>query len=260
MSQVFDADSIVQYLETIGIKISLEKGLDLSKRTSSLEGALDYYISNPKLFEDTPTNTKEGGGADSQSASAPVTISDFLREMGYNESQIAFAMSRCSSVEAAMALLSEEPEVAIAEQTFQCPMCICDYPASEMITLSCQPTPHRFCTECFKGYCESKISEDQVQSDQLVCPALNEETQKICGTAITYDELRANIEEEVFGKYERFSTRAFCEGEQMRRCPACNEWYVDVSDILRTEKLWKSIECGRCEHKFCAKCGQVSCR
>ena len=52
-------------------------------------------------------------------------------------------------------------------EQFTCEACYCDYPASEMVTMT--DCGHRLCIEDFQGYCSSKLAEG---SDVLftVCP------------------------------------------------------------------------------------------
>ncbi|CAM9181293.1 unnamed protein product, partial [Ectocarpus fasciculatus] len=129
------------------------------------------------------------------------------------------------------------------------------YDISEMITLSCL---HRMCVSCFVGFCTSKISEAQVRPNELCCPSLLDDgSHRQCGVAISIHELKAYLPGDVFEKYDRFSTRAFCETEKLRCCPKCNEWYIDMSDVLEIETLWCKIRCGNCHHAFCGKCGQL---
>jgi hypothetical protein len=187
-----------------------------------------------------------------------------LFEMGFPEAQIRHALKRCNSITAAVQMLNpDQGESASASHRWPCPICLDDYPLSEMITLDCL---HRLCLDCFKSYCESKINENEVLSDQLCCPILVPPSSssssvgsgsKMCGHPITVHEIKANIDETVFEKYERFVTRSFCEDQKLTSCPKCNEWYVDLQEVLHLEHTWKEIKCQKCAHSFCGKCGQV---
>lgn len=233
----------------VDMGFSHEQAIFAAGRCSSIEAAINILltsnciplasISPPPL----PPGEREGG------------IAGMLIAMGYSLEQAEYAGSRCSSMEAAINILSKNPAMlSTAEIEYTCPVCRTECPVSLMITLSCSPEPHRLCKDCFVGYCHSKISENQVESTDLVCPALVDG--KVCGTAITIFELQANIPPELFDKYEMFSTRAFCESERMRSCPKCNDWYIDIQAVLEDERRWKRLKCEKCQHIFCGKCGQ----
>lgn len=267
-----DAMEIINYFKMLSIDITSDQALKLSTTTSSLEGAMDYYFQNPQLFgneinktgspkeslanEVTNTSKTDSIIQNSTQQTTARTNIEILSEMGFSSENISFALSRTSSAEGAINILNAKYGKAIVEKTFTCPVCMTNYPAEDMITLSCEPIAHRFCKECFTGYCDSKISQDEVLSNQLSCPALCEGN-KPCGTPITIFEIKANISEELYIKYERFSTRAYCESQNFQRCPNCNEWYVDIQSILDLEREWKAITCEKCQHRFCGKCGQV---
>ena len=176
-----------------------------------------------------------------------------LKNFGFSDEEVTLACNCCSSIEGAVQMLSEGLKPSIP--TFQCPICCSDFEINEMITLSCSPVSHRFCIDCFSGYCSCKITDAQVNEAVLVCPQVLE-SGKLCGTSITIHELKANLPEETFLRYETFLTRSTCEAENFRRCPRCNEWFVDITEALEHEAMWKSIQCEKCEHKFCGKCGQ----
>ncbi len=82
-----------------------------------------------------------------------------------------------------------------------------------MVTLSCQPVGHKFCQNCFPGYCNNKIKEGNVSPKDLCCPMSN------CGTSITIDELKANISDIAFNRYHRFMLRNFCIENNWKACP-----------------------------------------
>lgn len=239
----------------------------------TVAGAIDYYYGHPEQFE--PANGSEDEPKHNISSPLivpqnvekeqfqspkeptifdknPPSLFTMLVEMGYAQSDAQKASKRCSSIEAAVNYLLGGNTTA--EPEFDCPICMCEYPASEMITLACEPVAHRMCTDCFEQYCTSKIKEDQVDTDQLICPA-RLDNNKVCGTAITAFELKAHLPTEIFEKYERFITRSYCEHEKLSRCPKCNTWYVDLNGV--PEDIWKDVKCLNCDHQFCGRCGEA---
>ena len=141
----------------------------------------------------------------------------------------------------------------LAEKRYTCDICLDNECAIEnMITLSCQPLGHRYCNDCFSGYCGSKISDALVTKNDLICPAEG------CKTPISIDELKAHVSEEIFCKFERFMLKNMCEDNDWRTCPHCNEWFADIPQEDGDEFLWKSVKCGllSCSKTFCGKCGQ----
>ena len=257
---------IKTFANSVGIQISEAHSILLSHRCSSEEGALEYYLSNCELFlaeEEIPPPPEISLAHDTELLGPPVVgddelptakpavevitpLSVVLQQYGFTDSQIEFALQRCSSVAAAVQLLTDSAPKAEEKELFCC-ICLDDHPISEMITLSCLPVEHRQGRECFASYCANHIMDGNIE---IKCPEAN------CNTLVTVFELQASLNSEMFARYELFSTRAFCEDQKLRRCPKCNEWYVDVTDILNTELIWKSIKCEKCEHTFCGKCGQ----
>lgn len=204
---------------------------------------------------------------------SPVLIQKLL-EMDFPAKFIAEAVKRFSSLEACVEyifqLMSQTEQaqdgnlgVAPAVKTTifakeveqDCGICFTPYPVSELLTLSCD---HRLCTDCFAGNCNSKISDAQVQEDQLCCPCLLDDGATICKRPIDVYILRANLPEALIEKYDRFITREFCESQHLCRCPQCNDWFVDVSlgESSAEVRIWKSITCQGCQHMFCGRCGQ----
>lgn len=181
-------------------------------------------------------------------------IAQALMELSCPTALILKAVKTCSSVEAAVNLMYEEP---VEEAMLLCSVCGCEEVASATFTLECN---HRICAECFEGYVTNKISENLCDAEGLSCPALLEgKGNAVCRSPISIFEIKAAVSEEVFNKYERFSTRAFCEGEDLRRCPKCNEWYVDLRDAVahNNTDVFAKVKCGKCEHEFCGKCGEI---
>ena len=141
----------------------------------------------------------------------------------------------------------------LAEKRYTCDICMDNECAIEdMITLSCQPVGHRYCNDCFSGYCGSKISDALVSRNDLICPAEN------CKTPISIDELKAHVSDEIFCKFERFMLKNMCQDNNWRTCPHCNEWFADIPQEDNDELQWKNVLCGllSCNKTFCGKCGQ----
>jgi hypothetical protein len=122
----------------------------------------------------------------------------------------------------------------LANKRYCCGICLDDECAIEdMITLSCQPVGHRFCNDCFKGYCENKISDALVTTTDLICPAVS------CKTPISITELKARISVEMFDKYDRFMLKNMCTDNSWRTCPHCNEWFADIPQGDEDEQYWR---------------------
>jgi hypothetical protein len=159
-----------------------------------------------------------------------------------------------------MLFLANEEDEERAKRTadlmnkrYECMICLDnECRIEDMITLSCQPVGHRFCNECFSGYCANKINEALVTSKDLICPAEN------CKHPIDINELKAHVTEEVFEKFDRFMLKNYCQENSFRTCPHCNEWFADICQDDDEEQQWKSVKCGltECGKTFCGKCGQ----
>jgi hypothetical protein len=154
-----------------------------------------------------------------------------------------------------LAFIKQEQEARQLELEsieYSCGICLStDVKLADMLTLSCEPKGHMFCSECFGGYCGSKINDAEVGSGELVCPEVG------CQTPISIHELKAHVSAEQFEKYERFVLKKFAEenSSNMRTCPTCNEWFAEVPQGPQNEGVWKTVECEGCKHKFCGRCG-----
>jgi hypothetical protein len=255
-------DALQTQLQLLGVTANKDLIVDLLKRSATVNEAIEYYFNNQHQFADKKytalsenndqTLRKEEGHNDKMS------YEEILCQMGYKREIVQHVLQRCSSLEAAVHMMSLDLDNSThtKEPNMTCPICGDDYAASLMITLNCLPNPHRFCSECFVGYCSHKITEAQVQSEQLVCPARLEDSGKICGTEITVFEVQAHLPPEIYEKYLRFITRSYCDQKNMRRCPKCNDWYIDIDYKNVPEEEWKDITCGNCNHHFCGKCGE----
>lgn len=173
----------------------------------------------------------------------------------FRRDERALKKRRRSEEQASLILLQEEQRCRQSElenKLYKCGICLSDdIVLSDMITLSCEPIPHRFCKGCFSGYCESKIMEAAISSRELVCPA------EKCTAPVTIFELQSNVSAELFSKYERFSIQAYAaQDNDCRTCPKCNEWIVEIPQEDDDEGVWKSVHCELCKHKFCGRCGE----
>lgn len=201
-------------------------------------------------------SSKREARKNTQSSTLQSPLALELEGMGFTKEQIKAAVSRNSTVEAATEfILFGGFERSKLQSLEVCGICLEESEIAAMISLSCTPVAHRFCKECFVGHCNVKISDAEVSEDRLTCPAVcNDNTP--CRQAITIHEIQANVPPELFARYERFMLRRVCEQQNMRRCPSCNDWYIDVDINPRTEDLWRSIQCQACSHTFCGQCGQ----
>jgi len=158
---------------------------------------------------------------------------------------------------ATLALLLEEElkrDSELANKVYTCAVCLDpEVKLEDMVSLCCVPKAHKFCSDCFVGFCTSKIAEGQVKSKDLKCPIPD------CDTVITVHEMKAHLPENVFAKYERFMLKDFAEenSEMFKWCPACNEWFCEV-DMNEDPSVWSRIACGgvNCNHEYCGGCGQ----
>ena len=147
-----------------------------------------------------------------------------------------------------------ERQKELENRRYKCCLCLDDeVKLEDMITLGCQSEAHRFCLECFSSYCTDKIKDAIVTPDKLICPMPD------CNYSISYIELKNNIPETVFEKYESFTMRHFGEtSDDCRFCPKCNEWFAEVPQTDEEEDIWKTVKCQKeeCQHTFCGRCGQ----
>jgi hypothetical protein len=90
----------------------------------------------------------------------------------------------------------------LEEKRFTCNICRdAKLRIGEIVTLSCQPVEHRFCKGCFTGYCVHEID----LKEDLVCPAVG------CRESITPNELKANVTQEEYKRYEHNELKKLCQ-------------------------------------------------
>jgi hypothetical protein len=93
---------------------------------------------------------------------------------------------------------------------YKCAICLGDdFNLDEMVSLSCQPIGHKYCSDCFVGYCSSKINDGTVTDSDLVCPAPG------CGEPVTIHELEAHLSSEQITRYHRLLLKSLA-GDKVR--------------------------------------------
>lgn len=254
-SKMSELDKLSQQLSDFGVDNPIVIATELLKRCKGVDNAINYYFENPDIFSNLKINQDELMKESSSSSSSIEDIASIsldnsfsaqLMNLGLSSDQIDFAKSRFSSIEGYFEYISSQE---LKEATFQCCVCIENYVASQMITLSCVPEAHRLCKDCFIAYCTHKINENQVDPSSLICPIPK------CNTSITPQELIGNLDTKILEKYERFTMRQYCESEKLASCPKCNEFYIDIAS--NEDAIWNCVTCGLCSHKFCGKCLSV---
>jgi hypothetical protein len=269
-----------------GVNITPELQEAYQKNPALVESFLKMNFPIPLVASAVIRNTSGNSASDyilRQLESSPLLIPESLQEfhqknpqlveelvrMSFPSELILEAVKRHSTTSAAVQyiLLAEQsptkqqPIFVVPEDRENriektCGICGETFVIEELLTLNCE---HRLCTDCFQGYCNSKITEAQVQETTLACPCLLSGPEvKTCLTPFSLSELKGNLSEELMTKYEKFMIRQACDAMNFRRCPRCNDWYIDVPpEALEDEEVWRSITCQACQHIFCARCGET---
>lgn len=177
------------------------------------------------------------------------TVMAALLQLGFSSSDAKAASDRCSSVEAAVEFLSSEAneEVSSARHV-QCPLCLEERPFDGIISLDCD---HKFCADCFREYCESKIREGQVAEDEFVCPGRTDDM-KLCGQTITVDQARGAVTAEGFVRFLEFRARLWEPTDGLLvACPQpdCCRFVVAPGTAI--------LSCPRCRQDLCPRCFQL---
>jgi len=234
-------ENIKDLFEKIGVDVDDNTVYELALQYSTPDIAVETYLKMrsptkrrrvliPTELEDLPEDS--------------VAVSLWM--MGFEINEVLKAAKRCSTTEAGVAyLLHSITEAPI----IKCSTCLDVHSMENMVTLSCEPIPHRFCVDCFSSYCRLKINEAQVCPDSFYCPFID------CKTPITVEEVRAHVSEVDFLKYERFLLKKVCEKNRWRACPRC-DWFADIDQSEEDVDVWKAVKCFQCSHKFCGRCGE----
>jgi hypothetical protein len=155
-----------------------------------------------------------------------------------------------SATAAYMLAMTLEEEERKARENFFCHICQDEHPINGSFTLDCS---HRFCQEGLTGYICSKINNNQVTEEDLICPFVG------CQTAISHVTVKACTKDvgdiQTFDKYDRFATDHYIEKEILQgnvtRCPNQQcvyafQWRPDGRSV--------HFECPLCKQNFCLNC------
>ena len=134
---------------------------------------------------------------------------------------------------------NKEPEI-------NCGICLCPAPLSQCLTLACN---HRFCKDCLVADWTSNISQGFIDSSRLKCPDAK------CTVPISYEELRANLPQNIFQKYEEFSFNAFMVNETNQtkeKTIVCPDPKCQTKSFIWSGASY--FTCFQCKVKYCAEC------
>lgn len=169
-----------------------------------------------------------------------------LIALGFDESSARRAAALCSSVEGAVDLLSERPREV---RSFSCPLCFDSASVEAGVCLDCE---HSICNECFSSYCHSKIREGQVTERELVCPARCVDGFKLCGKAVTVDQVRGAVDARAFDRFLEMRVNKWEPSKDdghLLRCPSPDCCQFVVCHAAKT------ATCPKCRAHLCAGCG-----
>ncbi|XP_065202301.1 potential E3 ubiquitin-protein ligase ariadne-2 [Planococcus citri] len=125
---------------------------------------------------------------------------------------------------------------------FSCPVCMCDTPATETLSLQCQ---HKFCRDCWTRHVEVKITEGF--STEITCMAHK------CDLLLPEDfALSLPISSYLKVQYHTFAFQNYVRSHPyLRFCVGPNCKMI----FKANEVLAKRIICSSCNTMFCFKCG-----
>lgn len=248
-------------------------GAGQGKEGREADHRLQRHLRHSDLSEDIHVASSAGGGTDQVSSTSTPSSSSSSSSSGSSSSlptpslvlecMSPTQLARHRDEEAATRAFLEEEQRArqreLDARRYTCMLCLDnDVDLNAMLSLSCD---HKFCCECFSRFCESKIGENAVGEDSFVCPFGSVATKDKCTQPVTIHEIKNNVTQELFDKYERFCLKTFAErhSDTMRFCPKCNEWFAEIPQGDADENVWKAVQCGGagCRHQFCGKCGEA---
>lgn len=137
------------------------------------------------------------------------------------------------------------------ERRFKCPLCLEETDLEHAVSLDCD---HKLCAECFGDYCSSKISEGRVMENELVCPATDNDM-KICGKAITVEQVRGNVGGKLFDKFCTFRAVNWVPNDDdgvLVKCPT-----PDCCVFMAAPGLDEAT-CPTCKQELCTRCSKPS--
>ena len=140
--------------------------------------------------------------------------------------------------------LRHPPESLCPEDGWLCKVCFCP---SETEDMWCLPCGHTFCTTCWRGYVESKVSEAVCQPKCMKagcnCTIPPNSVKDLCEPAIYENLLRFLMDQQV----SMADTLTFCPNPQCAK----------ATDLLGMT-LCNTIKCSSCRHEFCGECREPS--
>jgi hypothetical protein len=188
-------NAIQETLAAIGIQLKASEYSKLKARSSTVEGAMEYYFSNMNLFAvaDETANDSESivvaatlvdqAAPHQHGSRLPIArvfpsslqrcrhqdIAGQLWEMGFDEKDILNALRRNSTLEAAAAYIMGDIEGS-EPVTCTCPICLSDTPVGEIYTMNCCKS-HKVCMPCAVYYLKlALLGDNQVNTHLPACP------------------------------------------------------------------------------------------
>lgn len=130
------------------------------------------------------------------------------------------------------------------DKKFFCNICLSEVPFSETLELSCL---HRYCLECLTIQWTNLITIGHISEKNLKCPL------ESCSQPISYYELKSNLNEKLFQKYEDFSLKFIISNNEKEKVVTCPNPKCEKK-IYYIYSEADYFTCKECKNKYCAKC------
>lgn len=283
-------DEIARAMRAMGIELKPHVISSLRARSSSVDGAIDYYLSNMSLYgeeaqQSTSSSSKMETHEEELASPLPHALKNVkphqrnlvneLWSMNIDENIILEAIKRSNTVEGASAYIFNTSNPA-AEAKFECPICYDEVQIGDMYTSNCNKN-HRVCMTCTARYTKLALLGDEENSVHLpACPLaavggnadscnhLMEEQEVLAFLRIAEEKkiLTANEKRMMEKTLKRLYYAKVRRENNFIRCVGCDgkspeddvddgTWF-SVEGLIDGERM--PVTCPRCSSTFCSRC------
>jgi hypothetical protein len=252
---------IEEQFAAMGLILSSESCQKLSLSSSSMEGALNYYWSNPELFETVDENSVvvPGGNIAEDLSDDLEYFSDRWSEADIDDIAVEEPLWSDGGV-----------EIAEFDPIFKdCIICQDSYPVNELFTVECRHS-HRFCFDCMFGHIQSALRADTEEPPHIpACPSANVgNSDERCDYLLTEREINQVLDSELLqNPHEMARTQHMktvlkrlyiSKGYRDNNCIRCVGCSGDDENAFwfQIENNQQTVRCPRadCGTEFCSSC------
>lgn len=245
---------VTAHIVCMGFRLSPESVKKLASRTSTVDGAIEYYFANMHLFPAASTSDIDNGHFEPNEDIMEIVDID-------------------TDADAELARRLEQEEIAGRKALFQapkeCPICRDEMIPEEMYVLDCSGS-HKYHVRCLYMHAKMALLGNAGQAHIPACPEAN--GRGGCNHLMTDKELKdiirlnhedTSMEEkrDLKQRVEKILFLKAMQDQHFVRCPNCKAsddreafWIAPPDQGWPRGRHGHAVTCGRCNVAFCAQC------